>query len=71
LSHWRWGLFIELSQETNRWAQIQIPDNIWLDRTLSGQGFLGSVFEFWSGSSRAEQYLARPDNVRLEVSVCG
>jgi hypothetical protein len=39
-SHWRSGVYIELSKETSHWAQIQISDNVRLDRTLSDQGFL-------------------------------
>jgi hypothetical protein len=31
------------------------PDNVRLDRTVFGQGSLCSVFEFWSGLSRAGQ----------------
>jgi hypothetical protein len=38
---------------------------------VSGQGFLWSVFKFWSCSSRARQCPAGSDNVQLEVSVCG
>jgi hypothetical protein len=49
------GVFIELSQETSHWAHIPILDIVQLSRTLSGQGFLWIVFEFWSGSSRAGQ----------------
>jgi hypothetical protein len=48
------GIFIGLSQESSRWAQIQIPNNIQL-----------GLCEKW-GLSRVG-----PDNVRLEVFVCG
>jgi hypothetical protein len=35
------GVYIDLSQETSCWAHIQISDNVRLELSVAGGGFLG------------------------------
>jgi hypothetical protein len=55
-----WG-YTELSRESSHWAQIQIPNKVQGELDIVHLG----LCENW-GLSRVA-----PDNVRLEVSVCG
>jgi hypothetical protein len=62
------GVYIELSQETSCWAQIQIPDNVWGRQTMFGWNSLWLVEAFLG---RARHCLAGPDNDWLGVPICG
>jgi hypothetical protein len=62
------GVYIELSQKTSRWAQIQILDNVWVCQTMSGcakQCLARTLCGCWRLSR------VGLDIVQQGVSVCG
>jgi hypothetical protein len=64
------GVYIELSQETSRWAQIQILDNVRGSHTMSGRTEQSPVGDFCGLFLNLGLAQVGSDNVRQRLVVC-